>query len=348
MSDDPFAVLETDPPRLASERAAQIVEERYGLAGELAPLPGERDTNFRVTSAEGEFVFKLANSAEPAGVTEFQNRALMHVADVDPGCPVPRVVPTRRGEALFPVAGDDGRAHSARMLSWLQGVPLQHTARDAAVAHSLGRALARLAAALDGFEHACSNSSHLWDLKRAGHLAELLRHVADPEMAGICRRVLAAFESRIEPRLPALRWQVIYNDLNPSNVLVDPEAPGSVLGIIDFGDIVYSPLVADVAVACAYLVGTGDNALDDVEQFLRGYTSRRPLTGAEVGVLYGLLQVRLVTTILITHWRAARYPENRDYILRNEQRARGILLSMQDEAASTCPERVADACEVAE
>jgi Ser/Thr protein kinase RdoA (MazF antagonist) len=42
-----------------------------------------------------------------------------------------------------------------------------------------------------------------------------------------------------------------------------------------------------------------------------------PLTKAEQAVLLDLVAARLVITVLITEWRAARYPENRQYIMRN-------------------------------
>ncbi|MNH41285.1 hypothetical protein D3C79_1027540 [compost metagenome] len=45
-----------------------------------------------------------------------------------------------------------------------------------------------------------------------------------------------------------------------------------------------------------------------------------PLTDEEVDVFYDLLMVRMVLRLTLTEWRAARFPENSEYILRNTPR----------------------------
>ena len=325
MAADPFLILTTPAPRISEASAATILSENYGIEGEFKALSSERDTNFHVISGDDQYVLKFANSAEDVGVTDFQNRALLHIARVDPECPVPRVVPASNGDQMVSISGDDGRVHRARVLSWMQGT-------------------SQLGLALESFRHESSNYSLLWDLKNGTRLRELLRYVDDSDIHRICAGVLDRFETEIDPALPGLRWQVIHNDLNPSNALIDPELPSRVTGIIDFGDLVYSPLIVDVAVACAYLVKENGDALDDVELFLQGYTGLRLLEEQEVEVLYGLIVLRKVMTVLITNWRAARYPENRNYILRNEDSARESLRNMQDRPSTSVTERLKHAC----
>lgn len=344
MAADPFLILTTPAPRISEASAATILSENYGIEGELKALSSERDTNFHVISGDDQYVLKFANSAEDVGVTDFQNRALLHIARVDPECPVPRVVPASNGDQMVSISGDDGRVHRARVLSWMQGTSLQHADIDVCVARALGLALAQLGLALESFRHESSNYSLLWDLKNGTRLRELLRYVDDSDIHRICAGVLDRFETEIDPALPGLRWQVIHNDLNPSNALIHPELPSRVTGIIDFGDLVYSPLIVDVAVACAYLVKENGDALDDVELFLQGYTGLRLLEEQEVEVLYGLIVLRKVMTVLITNWRAARYPENRNYILRNEDSARESLRNMQDRPSTSVTERLKHAC----
>jgi Ser/Thr protein kinase RdoA (MazF antagonist) len=63
---------------------------------------------------------------------------------------------------------------------------------------------------------------------------------------------LAHFMQQVQPRLGGLRHQVIHNDLNPYNVLVDPQDHITTVGLIDFGDMVQAPLINELAVACSY------------------------------------------------------------------------------------------------
>ena len=49
---------------------------------------------------------------------------------------------------------------------------------------------------------------------------------------------------------------------------------------------------------------------------------------AEFDLLPDLIATRLVMTVVISSWRAVRYPENRDYILRNNDAAWARLRRM--------------------
>ncbi|MBT8099985.1 MAG: homoserine kinase, partial [Gammaproteobacteria bacterium] len=124
---DPFEVLTSPVPGLGVTDAATVLRDAFGLQGDLEPLTSERDQNFRVTLASGErFVLKIANSAEDPGVTDLQSRAMLHVGGAADSVPVPQVLTTIDGDTSLKHIAPDGREHVIRVLSWLDGVPLQH------------------------------------------------------------------------------------------------------------------------------------------------------------------------------------------------------------------------------
>ncbi len=343
--DDAFTVLTTPAPKLSEASAAEFLRNIYGVEGTLKLLVSERDQNFVVRQPSGrEQVLKIANSAEADEVSDFQTRALLHVEKTDPAFPVPRVIPAINGEFRTTIAGDDGRSHTARVLSWLDGIPLRHSESKPDNVEQLGGLLARLGQALKSFNHPASDYVLLWDMKQAGNLATLLHNIQDASLQALCRRRLRRFITVVEPKLQELRSQVIYNDLNPSNVLVDPYRPESITGIIDFGDMVRSPLDIDVAVGAAYNCDYGDEPLTDVLKYLRGYNLVTPLQDEEVDLLYDLILTRHVMTIVITNWRAAQYPENREYILRNEPRARKTIESLSNLKITDITDLFREAC----
>jgi Ser/Thr protein kinase RdoA (MazF antagonist) len=184
-------------------------------------------------------------------------------------------------------------------------------------------------------------------MKRASGLVGLIEHVGDKTLRELCAERLQRFTDEVAPQLAALRTQVIYNDLNPSNVLVDADNVNSLAGVIDFGDMVFSPLVADVAVAAAYLCASDEDPFAEVVVFLRAYCSIVPLAANEVALLYDLILTRHLMTVVITNWRAAKYPENRDYILRNEPRARETINGVVRLPAAEVTGRFRQACGIA-
>jgi hypothetical protein len=83
-----------------------------------------------------------------------------------------------------------------------------------------------------------------------------------------------------------------------------------VSGIVDFGDIVHSYAVADLAIASAYMMLGADDPLDAIASVVRGYASVAELRGNELQALFGLSAMRLcVSACMAAHQRRLR-PDN--------------------------------------
>ncbi len=336
--------LDSLPPAFSAEAVAGLVQAHWGLTGALSPLTSERDLNHHLRGAQGQFVVKIANLAEGHAVQRMQNRALRHIAARDATLPVPRVVPTLDG--TDDVVLTDG--HLMRVLSWLEGTPLHAAPQSAAQSVALAEMLARLTRALQGFDDPAAGHVLQWDIKNAGQLIEILSDIHDAEARLLCVGALERFEANVAPVLPDLRWQVVHSDLNPHNVLMGAD-PDRVAGILDFGDMVRTPLVCDLAVAAAYRIDRAD-PLRSLVDFAAAYHRVNPLTAGELRVYFDLVAARMVTTIAIASWRAARYPDNAAYILRNFPSARAglsALASLDRDAVAAaldraCPVRAAE------
>jgi len=326
MPADATTLLTTDRPALSAARVAQLLQEHYGLEGELAPQDSERDQNFRLRATSGPTcILKIANASETEAITDFQVAALLHLENSPVAGLVPKIIRTTNGDTRLRVPADDGHVHTVRVLSWLPGDLLRPDALRPEAPYCMGETLAALDNALAGFDHPASDYPLLWDIKQAGDLRAVLDAVTDPALRDVLEAHLDTFILTVLPRLAALRWQVIHNDLNPGNVLFKEDDHAEVAGIIDFGDMIRAPLVNDAAVACAYLCRRDDDSLSNVLEFLRGYTAVTPLTADEFELLPYLVTIRNVTTVVISHWRASMYPENRAYILRSADRALHML-----------------------
>lgn len=343
---DAFTLLTTAPPALSADHAAELLSENYGLQGSLEPQDSERDQNFLLTAGSGEkCVLKIANAAETESITEFQIAALIHLEGSKLAAQVPRVIRTINGQTRIRISADAGQSHTARVLSWLPGTLLRPDAVSQAALYRMGETLASLGQALEDFEHPASDYPLLWDIKQAKLLRELLDTISDEALRDMLGKHLDNFDAEVAPRLHELRWQVIHNDLNPGNVLFDPGDDRVIAGIIDFGDMIRSPLVVDVAVASAYLCRRDDGSLADLLEFLRGYSAVTPLTADEFALLPYLIKIRNVTTVVISHWRASMYPENRAYILRSADRALQTLNTFGQRPAPELAREVQDYCE---
>jgi hydroxylysine kinase len=340
MTDTPLGpLLDSHPPVFGQDQVADLVSRHWGLTGRLAPLTSERDLNHRLDAPEGRFVVKIANAAEPHALTRFQNRALRHAAAADPTLPIPRVIAARDGADDVVLA----QGNLMRVLTWVDGVPLAGLPQSMDQGRAVATLGARLLRAVRGLDDPAADHVLLWDIRHAAALRPLLPHVADAGLRALCTDVLDRFDTDVAPALPALPWQVIHGDLNPHNILGDPAAPDRVTGILDFGDMVRTPRLCDLAVAASYRIAPQD-ALGSLSAFAAAWHAIDPLMPAERDHLFDLVAARMVTTVAITAFRAARYPENAAYILRNVPSARMGLAAFAALDRATVARHIAAAC----
>ncbi|WP_225084811.1 phosphotransferase [Pectobacterium colocasium] len=307
-------------PQVSCPQALAIAQQEYGLSGQMTLLQGERDMNFCLTVTPDErYMLKVINAAEPADVSDFQTALLLHLAQQAPELPVPRIQPTTAGRAETRVE-IDGERLRVRLVSYLAGTPQHLTAPSTALMPQLGGTLAQLDNALHGFTHPAASRSLLWDISRAEQVRPYLDFISERQQHQYLLRIFDRYDSRVAPALATLRRQVIHNDLNPHNVLVAGTSPTRVTGIIDFGDAVLAPLICEVATALAYQVSDGTDLLEHVVPFIAAYHQNRPLAPEEIALLPDLIATRMALTLTIAQWRASRYPDNREYLLRNVPR----------------------------
>ena len=288
--------------RLAESAAAALAAELWAIeVTSVTRLDTERDDTFRLRSDAGEFVLKVAHPADDPLLINLQTAAMAYVAEAEPRLTLQSIVSTIDGE-IEPIA--DGRV--ARLLTWLPGAPLFTVRPDRARLGLLGQTLGQLSGALATFDHPAAHRDFVWDAARLP-LIDNLRYVAPwPEID----EVFTLFEERVTPRLAELPRQVIHNDFHPGNIMIDEDSAGFITGVIDFGDVVHTARVADLAVALSYFAAPLD--IDDTAPFVDGFERVAPLSAIEHEVLPVLVAARFAARILVNGHLARGNPESRD------------------------------------
>jgi Ser/Thr protein kinase RdoA (MazF antagonist) len=306
--------------RISEVDAATLASRLWGITPERAHrVDTERDDTFRLETgaetANASYALKIAHPADDPAMIDLQTAAIEWAAEHDPSLPLPRPIATVDG-ILQPVA-TDGRV--ARLFPWMPGQTLRaalwDAAPDAALLHAIGATHARLTVALAGFRHAAESRALAWDVARLPELTGLTEALDDPVPVAV---VLERHVAEIAPRLAALPQQVIHNDGNLDNLLVDDRAT-RVVGVLDFGDVVRTARVLDLAVVASYLLPADDQyaASDTLDALTAGWQSVLPLEPGERELLPHLAIARLVQRMLLGAWLGREVPTNADYLGRN-------------------------------
>ncbi|MFT5138811.1 MAG: hydroxylysine kinase [Lysobacterales bacterium] len=326
MQTDQNDLLQNQPPSFTVNEATAIALEHYAVKADASSLWSERDQNFRLLTHSGDqFVLKIANSLESVGVIDFQTRALEHIAKNDPHLPVPRTIVTVNGGDYCSIHDAQGRSHMVRLISWLDGEIIDEMRIGPELLCEAGRLLAKLGIALCGFSHPAANHHLIWDLKNSGDLIDLLPNVDEAELRELLEEALSLFQHRVLPVIGNLRAQIIHADLNRGNILISDDESQKITGIIDFGDMVHTPLIMDPAIAAAYHLSESGDPLGQSLHLIGGYHEVTPLEPVEAEILLDLMIARLCTSIIVSAWRVKLYPENSEYLLIHEQQTIAAL-----------------------
>lgn len=338
-------LLFATPPAVTNEAELHaLVSELYGPIQSWFVLPGESDLNVRVALADGVGMLKVSD-ADGTGFAEFQTRLIEHLSVFRPELPVPRIIRTVDGN-LEAVSnrGFDSQVH-LRMTTFLPGVSARNVTLSPSLMWSIGATQARLHQAFVSFDTVLPERPTNWDLLAIKDRMVTGRQ-SDSEEQRQWDMILTEFGSTCLPRLRQLPVQFIHNDINGSNLLVDPSAT-SVTGVFDMGDVSIAPRVVDIGVAGAYLVDDSrlGTLTDSLAALVHGYHSVWPLEPDEVELVPQIMKARYALALTLNSARAEAAhadPAYVEYVTRNSEGSRRRLAAVL--AAPTADLRRALSC----
>jgi Ser/Thr protein kinase RdoA (MazF antagonist) len=284
-------------PVFGTSAAIRIAEDLYRIRASASALPSERDQNFLLIDSAGEtFVLKIANALETRALLDAQSSALEHLRGRVSFCQ--QVVPSTSGELIETVEG-----HFVRLMTYLPGVPLAEIkVPSPELLRDLGRKLGQLDRALADFDHPAVHRDFHWDLSNGSRVINefgpLITDINLRELVFKCQFHNTNF-----------RKSVIHGDANDYNVLVDPQR-SKVTGLIDFGDMVYSYTIGNLAVAIAYVVLEKEDPHAVAEHVVAGYVEEFQLLEEELEALWKLVRLRLAMSVCVAVDQLRQRPAN--------------------------------------
>ena len=291
---------------LTEPEALGILSANYGIDGLINALPSERDQNFKVSvSGTNQFVLKIGSPLESDRFVIFQDEVLHFLTHHKLPFSVPSPVPGKDGKNILSFQTQTGEERLVRLVSYIEGETLSGVIhKDTRLLRSLGKSVASLHQVLSEFDNEVpKRDAFPWDLTNAYEVISTnLDYTEESPERHLLEKLCETLRDDIQPKLHGLPCSLLHNDANDHNVLVGPAATDGrqVVGILDFGDMIYGPCIYDLAVSAAYAQMDTNDPLSSIMNLVQAYNEIQQLNQEELEVLFTLIRARLAVSVSLS------------------------------------------------
>jgi Ser/Thr protein kinase RdoA (MazF antagonist) len=294
------------------ENIISFIKEHYGIdVIDVKPLEGYANLNFRIKDDKGNsYVFKSHQHADDKLLCEPETAVLNQLTKQFQN-KFPKPIQALNEAYIIKQESKDNNTTN-RILSWLEGDLLVNVPHSINLFVSFGNFLAKLDKELLEMNDPVIAARHMeWDVQHFLDLHSKSKCITDPSLRKLVDYYFVQYKEFVFPKLHQLRKSIIHNDANDWNVLVQN---GKVSGLIDFGDMVYAPLIQELAVAISYAMFEKDDPIKWAAYIISGYHEILPLEEKELELMYYLIAARLCMSVILSSEGIQNNPKN-EYLL---------------------------------
>ncbi|GAB1453825.1 hypothetical protein MASR2M47_38810 [Draconibacterium sp.] len=286
-----------------------LLAKNYKLINpKIKKLVGYDSVNFKVETGSEKFILKIyPNEKEKIDFAEAENEVLLHLQKNENN-KFPAPIKNNNDEFLTSFKVENS-AKTARLLTFLEGEFLGDAEHSLELFESFGKFLAEMDLNLKDFQnYVIAARQNKWDLQYFLLNEKYITHITNPAERKIVAYYFLQYKQNVLPLLPSLRKQIIHGDANDWNVLTQN---GTVSGIIDFGDVCFSQLINELAIAITYAIMGKDEPIKWAVPIISSYHKILHLEVKEIDILYGLVAARLCTSVCNSANEKVENPENK-------------------------------------
>ena len=287
----------------------KLLQKEFGFnIVDIKEINGYENVNYLIKTDTGKYIFKTYLSGrETEALIKAENDILLSLQDFN-GKTFPKPVSFTDG-SLTKTLNLEGKERICRMLSFIEGDFLGEVRHSEEMLRSFGEFLAKMDKRLQKIENYIIKARQWeWDIQYFYLNKKFLNDIPNAGDRNFIRYFFQQFEENVTPLLPGLRKSIIHNDANEWNVLVKD---GKVSGIIDFGDLAYSPLINELAIAITYACYDKNEPLEWASIIIESYHKVLPLEEAELDILYYLIAARLSISVCNSAHSKKQNPDNK-------------------------------------
>ena len=299
-----------------------LLKNYFGITPiDIKKLNGYDNFNYLIKSSSNTYVLKTYSNSKMLAFIKAETEALIFLnSDKSFKSPIP--VKFLDGSYVRKIRYNDEEI-IVRLLSYLNGDLMGDVPGSESISNSLGAFLAKLDLRLQSWNNQIikSRSSSEWNLDSFSVCEEYIPFVESSRDRSYIKYFFQQYNFEINPISEKLRKSIIHNDANEYNLIVKNNC---VNGIIDFGDISFSDLINELAIAIVYNSYREDNYLTKAEQLICSYNKILPINEFEIKALYYKIALRLCISACNSA-KAKKFNPNNNYISHSETKILKML-----------------------
>ena len=307
-------IFSSKPPDFGLSEIKNIVYDKFDLEVEVKILDSDRDQNFYLYDKKqnDRFVLKIFNPIESLDIITLQTNVLDHFqSNRSLTIRTPKIIKALDGQKFIYIKRNNQK-YILRLVSYISGNQLKDIKQKDISYFRIGSFIGDLASILQSFSDKYYDRVFPWDISNIDFLRDNHMLFINEKKENIILHFINEYEQNVDPNKQFLRKSIIHNDCNDHNIIVGDQS--ETIGVIDFGDIVYSYIVVEPAVCIAYAVLGKKNPFEIVCDILRGYCNSIQLSEVELKLAIYFVCIRLCISVTMAKFRSQIFPEN-EYLM---------------------------------
>ena len=320
-----MSIFNSLPPKINQYHLIKWLRTNYTFLNKkslsLNVLNSERDKNYLIKVDKKKlYVLKISNPLESKKFLEMQDFLLTNLSS---RVSIKKFIPKKIHSTLNIYKDEIGRSCYVRILSYIEGQIFAKSKASEKLELSLGCLLGNLSKELQNLGHASSFRKFEWDPSSIDWIKKNT-NLFKGKKKTIIKNNFQEYECFVKKNKNNLRFSLTHGDANNYNLVVKNN---KVVGLIDFGDMIYAPTINDLAITLSYALMDKSDLYSTLKNIIQSYHKIFSITFDEFFSLMSLVKSRLTITVVMAAKQRKKFPNN-TYLSISEKDAWSLLYKL--------------------
>ena len=322
-----MSIFNSLPPKINQIHLIKWLKGRYPFLKNrnfiLKNFNSERDKNFLIKfNNSPSFVLKISNPEESKDLLLMQDFILDNLSK---RTSIKSFIPKKIHKTIFTYTDLLERSCYVRILHFVDGKMYALVKHNRSLEKSLGTMLGNLSNELKNLNKPAAFRDFEWD---PSNILWLERDVKlfNGRKKNILLKNINEHNFFVQNNKKNLRYSLTHGDANNYNLVVKKN---EVVGLLDYGDMIYAPTINDLAIALSYALMNKNDLYSSLENIVKTYHNKFKINFEEIFSLMTLVKTRLSITVVMAEKQKKKFPHN-DYLSISKNDAWKLLYKLND------------------